>query len=127
MYDKAELPLPLSQEPKVQTREIRIPIMGQSYSVVGTTIKQIAEIMDDGGEVYDGCCDVYNHVIYLNRDEADVEILRRVLIHEVVHAFLYELGLVDDWCDERLVNILEVNAIKLGKLITCVGNGIYDF
>lgn len=126
MYDKTELPLPLSQEPKEQTRETRISIMGQSYSVVGTTVKQIAEIMDDG-EIYEGCCDVYNHVIYLNRDETDIEILRRVLIHEVVHAFLYELGLVDDWCDERLVNILEVNATKLGKLIECVRDGIYDF
>lgn len=96
----------------------KVNILGTEYSIV--ECKPEADTRLDGG---DGCCDDSVKEIVLTKHEPepgykhDLEAVRRkILRHEIVHAFLCESGLAEnsDWAqNEELVDWIAIQGPKL--------------
>ena len=74
--------------------------MSGVVSVLGTSyeIRYLSQEDDERLENYNGYCDAYSHLIIISTDKDgdihDYKVLqRKVLRHEIVHAFLHESGL----------------------------------
>lgn len=52
------------------------------------------------GESSVGVCDLKNHCIYIN-ENAQGEFLKKILLHEITHAFIYSYGLSFDYLKEE--------------------------
>ena len=62
----------------------------------------------DNDETIVGRCYKKDHVIKIVKDESMEESLK-TLIHELLHAYIYECGLYTDSNDEDLVRYIELN------------------
>lgn len=107
--------------------ETTIEILGTKYRVVLCTDKEHSALTES-----DGCCDFTTKTIYVRtgfeRDSNTVENLaeyqKKVLTHEIVHAFLYESGLANcsDWAyNEEIVDWI---AIQLTKIFEVRGKAV---
>lgn len=100
--------------------EKAVNVLGTTYTMKIGKRKEL-DIADD----HCGSCSNYgNKEINIVTDqfneegdeEANVALMKEVVVHELSHAFLYESGLVEYSSDEVLVNWLSVNAQKLMNL-----------
>lgn len=106
------------------TTEMKYKLPHFTVNVLGTTYTvYLGSYLDLGmKETVDGDCEVMSKTIRLRTDmkedwDGDKSLLtkyvRQVLMHELVHAFFFESGMLDYFDDERLIEWLEVNAVKL--------------
>lgn len=76
----------------------KVNILGTEY-----TVEERGSIDDEFLEKCDGYCDKSVHLIVIGVREKDCELddfdayQRKVLRHEIVHAFLFESGLQESW------------------------------
>lgn len=107
------------------TNWIHINVLGQEYKIV------FGNITDPRLESADGYCDFTTKTIAVRSDipetvdtVSDLEVYKdKVLIHEIVHAFLYESGLdSNSWGNNE--EIVDWIALQLRKIIKEV-NKVY--
>ena len=92
-------------------------ILGQEYDM------QVSDALPDDT---DGLCQTYSKKIMVKPmekmlDPTDTDDVKRkrfneVCRHEIIHAFLFESGLIDECSDEQLVNYLAMQMPKLIEL-----------
>lgn len=104
----------------------KINILGSEWGIIHTNRGEEKRL-----EYKDGFCDLSVKQIVVNRyeyDDTDMdqqldvnEVNKRVLRHEIVHAFLFESGLGDNWKhdlighDETVVDWIAIQGLKLYK------------
>lgn len=54
------------------------------------------------GEFSVGACDLQNHCIYIN-ENARGDFLKKILLHEITHAFIYSYDLSFDYLKEEYI------------------------
>lgn len=84
-----------------------INIRGRKYSI------QVTDIIDNEIK-YAGLCDPINKIIYIKLGETIEETLN-TLIHELVHAFLFECGLKQQAKDETINDYIEAQFLHFLK------------
>ena len=98
-----------------------------TVNVLGTeyTIKKLNKVEDSYLEQCDGYCDTFAKTIVIDtfKDSPDStenldEYEKKVIRHELVHAFLYESGLsVNSWAkDEEIVDWIAIQFPKLQNI-----------
>ena len=114
---------------KIKRRHMRINILGTDYLV-----KELPEGEDRRLEECTGYCDQYTKTIVVNNCETlkdDVmavgnieEFKKRVLRHEIIHAFLCESGLqtCSEWAEnEEMVDWFATQFSKIEKVFQEIG------
>lgn len=94
------------------------------FEALGTKYKIVFKTEDEDSFLIEnaGFTDFANKQIVLNsesmKEEATGAKYRRVLRHEVIHAFLYESGLNDSYCwdEESTVDWFAIQAPKIFKV-----------
>ncbi len=85
-----------------------IDVLGTEYTVV---------LKDDLGE-FDGLCETEEKMISIKSDPEFSEMYnKRVLLHEIIHAFLYESGLDSEtWAvNEEMVDWMALQFLKINE------------
>lgn len=107
---------------------MKIDVLGTKY-----TILERSEVQDTNLLECDGYCDKTAHLIVIitksnDCNLADFEVYRRkILRHEIIHAFLFESGLHENWehvsmgHDETYVDWVAVQFPKLLKAFKVAG------
>lgn len=100
-------------------KDFTVNILGTDYEV------KYVELKDEG---IDGDCDNTSKVIRVRKDNENQlgnmkELQKRVLRHEIIHAFLFESGLGDNWHhpmsfghDETAIDWLAIMSPKIFKV-----------
>lgn len=101
----------------------KVNILGTDYEIQYLTSKD-----DERLEKVDGYCDFYSKLIVVcNEENGNIHdyktYFRKVLRHEIVHAFLYESGLAQNssysenaWaCNEEMVDWIAIQGEKIYK------------
>lgn len=101
----------------------RVNILGTTY-----TIEYKAREKDILLETYDGYCDKTTHkiVVLLQPNDSDLECWeeysKKTLRHEIIHAFMFESGLAENWehksfgQDETAVDWFAIQSPKIYKV-----------
>lgn len=99
----------------------KVSILGEPHSITFTTAEECPEQLDG----YSGRLDHVKRAIYVavsDDDGSEYEdvILKEVLRHEIIHAFLWESGLdvcsPDQWaCNEEMVDWIAMQFPKMVK------------
>lgn len=98
----------------------KIDILGSKYTVEFKSVKE-----DDFLERCDGYFDKTSKKIVVGKKTDDCELdcfeqyQKKVLRHEIVHAFMYESGLADNWEHKRMgqeETVVDWFAIQLPKI-----------
>jgi len=118
----------------MDTRKFRIDtnisILGTLYRIVTRTEAEIAELKD-----CDGYTDYHNKQIVL-RQETDtfdrLAYLKKIIRHEIVHAFFYESGLAENWehknygQEETVVDWIAIQHNKMHDAFVTAYEGILE-
>lgn len=101
---------------------LKINVLGTEY-----TIQEATKATDPALNDCDGYCDKTTKVIVVTQHDADCDLgdfevyKKKVLRHEIIHAFLFESGLHENWQhmptghDETYVDWIAVQFHKLMK------------
>lgn len=102
---------------------MKVSILGTEY-----TIQKLSRNEDSYLKNYDGYCDKTSKRIVVNTDNNDLDnvevYIKKVLRHEIIHAFLYESGLQenfkhDTWGhDETMIDWIAVQFPKILNVFT---------
>lgn len=109
------------------SEKMNVTIMGENW-----TIEQRGSIDDEYLEKCDGYCDKTSRKIVITVREKDCELddfdayQRKLLRHEIIHAFLFESGLAECWQhndghDETYVDWIAGQWPKIAKVFAEVG------
>lgn len=105
------------------------------HDIFGSTYQFLVGTREETGldPKFSGDTDVHTKVIRIatdvdefNQTERADDIRRKILIHEMAHAALYETGLLDYFDDETLVQWLEVMLPKLDELSTVLNGKLVE-
>jgi hypothetical protein len=99
---------------------MKVAVLGTEYEIIDQASVTDYPYLED----CDGYCDFYDHKIILGQftkengyEHGDLAYFgRKVLRHELVHAFLHESGMHDQAMDEQLVDWIAIQFPKLNKL-----------
>ena len=104
----------------------------REINILGTQYKVLYEEFPEDMEC-DGLCDVTTHEIKIRKNNVNKvgnmdELIKRVLRHEIIHAFMFESGLGFDWQhseefghDETTVDWFATQAPKIYKVYLELG------
>lgn len=104
----------------------------REINILGTQYKVLCEEFPDDMEC-GGLCDVTTHEIKVRKNNVNKvgnmdELIKRVLRHEIIHAFMFESGLGFDWQhseefghDETTVDWFATQAPKIYKVYLELG------
>lgn len=106
---------------------MKITILGEQWEIEERTIAEDKGLMD-----CDGYCDKTVRLIVVGKKEddcnlADFEVYRRkVMRHEIIHAFLFESGLHENFThnpghDETMIDWIAVQYPKLKRAFAAAG------
>lgn len=76
-------------------------IRGRKYK-----LKVVDEI--DGNKNIVGIHKLKEHLIEIKVDK-DIEYTLQTIVHELTHAYLYQIGFIEDSYDEQIVEFIEIN------------------
>ena len=102
---------------------MKVSILGTEYEIIEQTEKQNPKLKN-----YNGLCEIYSHRIILNADIQEDELTyenfqdykKRVLRHEIIHAFFAESGLRgnSEYAEnEELVDWIAIQLPKINKVL----------
>lgn len=86
---------------------MKVKIKGENYN-----IKLVSKIDSDDVNRVVGQCKKVDKKILLTKDD-DMRYTAETIIHELMHAFLYECGLVKESSDEEMVDWFERQFIDI--------------
>lgn len=106
---------------------MNVNILGTEYEIIEQTEKQNPKLRD-----CNGLCEIYAHKIILNADIQEDELAyenfqefqKRVLRHEIIHAFFAESGLrgSSEYAEnEELVDWIAIQLPKINKVLQQIG------
>lgn len=107
---------------------LKIDILGTEYTITDKTKEE-----DPYLEKCDGYCDKSVKKIVISKKEDDCELAnfkwyrRKIMRHEIIHAFLFESGLHENWHhdeyghDETVVDWIAVQFPKLMEVFKVAG------
>lgn len=107
---------------------MKIDVLGVEYKIYDRTERQDAYL-----KKCDGYCDKTTHIIVIKKKPDDCELgdferyRRKVMRHEIIHAFLFESGLAEnlqysEWGhDEMIVDWIAIQYPKMAKTFMRAG------
>ena len=117
---KEEKNKPMSFNEYIDSISKKVNVLGCDYQILlDMSVEQFPHLEDA-----DGFCDFYDKKIVLGTftkengyEHGDLDCFKRkVLRHELVHAFLHESGLRDIAMDERIVDWIAIQFPKINKM-----------
>ena len=106
---------------------MKVSILGTEYEIIEQTEEQNHKLRNNNG-----LCEIYSHRIILNADIQEDELTyenfqefkKRVLRHEIIHAFFAESGLRgnSEYAEnEELVDWIAIQLPKINKVLEQIG------
>ena len=105
-----------------------VNILGTDYTILKKSKNEDSHLNN-----YDGYCDKTTHVIVVITKDSDCDLgnfdeyQKKILRHEIIHAFLFESGLHENWSheqfghDETYVDWIAAQFPKMLKVFQIVG------
>lgn len=90
----------------------KVNILGTDYICKFVTNSDSPDLDGCGG----GITKFFKKQIIINTANDEIEDLKRIIRHEVIHAFLFECGLSDYASDEKIVDFLAYQIPKIMKI-----------
>lgn len=106
---------------------MKVSILGTEYEIIEQTEEQNSKLRNSNG-----LCEIYSHRIILNADLKEDELTyenfqefkKRILRHEIIHAFFAESGLRgnSEYAEsEELVDWIAIQLPKINKVLQQIG------
>ena len=96
--------------------EIKINILGTDYKIIYENF---------GRDNRDGYCDVEKKEIHIDTQITNNTRKKIVLKHEIMHAFFFESGLEEYFCDETIISFIALQFDKINKIFEVIKNEIH--
>lgn len=118
----------LSEVIEIQKRDIKINVLGTTYTIEELSIAEDCILRD-----CDGYCDKTTKRIVVSKKEPDCNLgdfeqyRKKILRHEIIHAFHYESGLAENFenkeigFSETLVDWFAIQSPKIFKVFQELG------